>query len=121
MVTTYSRSIVAGTIRQKVGAPAKTEGTYSFVEDPVCGYPEIVTIENLPTFVSHNEDLNDFAIDSVEDLDLIGEYIVTIKSEICVPDDWTQTTCKKMLDQYDVKIIVEPCQVSTFTATTSFA
>ena len=66
-----------------------TDGNYIFDEDPVCNYPEIVTVTNLPSFAKHNEATSDFTIPQNNDLDLIGEYTVTLRSEIQVPDDYT--------------------------------
>ena len=57
-------------------------GKYIFTEDPVCQYPETVTLTNLPSFVEHNESTSDFSIPHNADLSLIGSYVVTIKSEI---------------------------------------
>ena len=78
-----------------------------------------MTVTNLPAFVTHNVATSDFTIDQVFDLSLIGEYVVTIRSEICVPDDYTQTACTTMADEYQFSIFVQPCVVSTYTATTS--
>ena len=42
---------------------------------------------------------------------------MTLKSEICVPDDHTQATCTPMVVEYDFKLVVESCIVSDYTAT----
>ena len=55
---------------------------------------------NLPIFVYHNEADADFTVDRVDDLGLIGEYLVNLRSEICVPDDYTKATCTTMFDEY---------------------
>ena len=55
---------------------------YSFLEDPGCDYPETVTINGLPNFIEHNESTSDFTLPYNSDLDLIGEYTVSIRSEI---------------------------------------
>ena len=49
-------------ITYNIGDPALTDGLYAFEETPVCGYPETVTLTNLPTFVTHNEANSDFMI-----------------------------------------------------------
>ena len=74
-----------------------TDGHYIFDEDPVCNYPEIVTVTNLPNFANHNEPSSDFTIPQNSDLDLIGEYTVTLKSEIHVPDDHSKATYTTMV------------------------
>ena len=65
---------------------------YIFVEDPICQYPETVTLTNLPEFIVHNEDTSDFTLAKNTNLSIIGSYIVTIKSEIQVPTDATSGT-----------------------------
>ena len=57
-----------------------TDGFYEFDEDPVCNYPETVTLTNLPNFVIHNEESSDFTIPQTGDLSLLGQYTVTIRS-----------------------------------------
>ena len=83
-----------------------TDGLYVFDEDPVCNYPEIVTLTNLPAFVTHNEGSSDFTVPQTGDLSLLGEYPVTIKSEICVPDDYTQDTCTTKFVEYEFLVIM---------------
>ena len=93
-----------------------TDGLYVFDEEPVCNYPETVTLTNLPSFVTHNEASSDFTIPQTGDLSLLGEYPVTIRSEICVPDDHTQNTCTTMFKEYDFVVVMQPCIVDTYTA-----
>ena len=50
------------------------------------------SVTNLPAFVTHNEGTSDFTIAKNSDSDLIGEYTVTVHSEIRVPNDYTQTS-----------------------------
>ena len=73
---------------------------------------------NLPSFVTHNLATADFTIPQTFDLALIGEYKVRIRSEISIPDDFTKTTFTKKFAEYDFLIRIEPCLVSTYTATT---
>ena len=73
-VNEYSRQLVPATIFHKVGAAAKNDGAYSFKELPECGYKQTVTVSDLPSFVTHNQDTSDFTIQKVSDLTLIGEY-----------------------------------------------
>jgi len=94
-------------------------GAYSFDEDTNCNYPETVTVTNLPAFATHNPATADFTIDYLEDLNLVGEYVVTIRSEICVPDDYTGATCTLMAGEYQFSIFIEPCSVTTYIDTTT--
>ena len=75
----------------------------------------------MPDFINHNEDTSDFDLPATSDLDLIGEYTVTIRSEIEVPDDPSGTTTTTMFVEYDFTIFVEPCIVNTYTATQEVA
>ena len=89
IVSTYTATTSITQIVYNIGALEKTDGLYTFDEDPVCNYPETITLTNMPVFVTHNESTSDFKIPQTSDLSLLGEYTVTIKSEICVPDDHT--------------------------------
>ena len=108
--TTYVTELV-----YNIGDSTLQGGSYVFSEDPICNYPETVTFENLPAFVTHNESTSDFTIPQTLDLALIGEYVVTIKSEICVPED--ENSCTKLDASYDFKVIMQPCIVNTYTDT----
>ena len=61
-VTTYTRDVVVGDINYNVGAASLTTGSYTFGEDPICDYPETVTVTNLPAFASHNSGTADFTV-----------------------------------------------------------
>ena len=100
-----------------IGAPDLTAGLYSFSQVALCNYPETVNLTNLPTFVTHNEVAKDFTIKKNSDLSLLGEYPVTIKSEICVTDDYTKNSCTKKSASFEFKIIFESCSVDSYTAT----
>ena len=119
LVDTYTADKIIESISYNIGAPDLTSTKYSFVEDPECNYPEIVTLQNLPAFVTHNEETSDFTIPLNRDLSLIGSYKVTIRSEIHIPDDYTKTTFTTMFVEYDFVIYIEPCLVSTYTDTTT--
>ena len=80
LVATYKRSLVAGSINHAVRAPEKNFGSYSFSETPICNYPTVVTVTDLPIFASHNKATSDFTIKYLTDLNLIGKYVVTVKS-----------------------------------------
>ena len=82
----YVDTLRVGEIRYAIGGSTMPNvGHYTFEEEPFCGYPETVTLTNLPTFLTHNEDSSDFTMQESSDLSLIGEYIVNIKSEIRWP------------------------------------
>ena len=102
-------------ISYNIGAPSLTSPKYSFVEDPPCFYPEIVTFNDLPDFVTHNLSTSDLTISQNSDLSLIGSYPVTIRSEIQVPDDFTMTTFTTMFVEYEFTILIEPCLVTSYT------
>ena len=117
-INTYSRNLVAGPIYFNIAAPGKTDGAYSFGEEPICNYDETVTVTNLPVFVTHNSGTADFTLSQISDLSLIGEYIVTIRSEICVPNDYTKSGCTVMADEYQFSIFVAGCLVTNYYAST---
>ena len=120
LVSTYLSTLEVTDISYNIGAPEILGvGSYIFVEDPVCGYPETVTLTNLPIFVLHNSlTSDDFTVPYTNDLELIGSYVVTIKSEICVPNDYTQGACTVMLSEHDFTVFMEPCLVTNYDATT---
>ena len=120
LVNTYEATQVVGPITYRVGDPAVTSSTYAFGEDPtICNYPEtFFSLANLPAWVTHNTASADFTIAPTSDLTLIGEYIVTVTSEIEVPDDYSKTTFTTMKATYDFSIFVEPCIVTELTMTT---
>ena len=97
-----------------MGAPAKTTGSYSFVQDPICDYPETVTISNLPTFLTNNEATADFTVSALSDLSLIGEYTITVRSEIMVPTDYTKSSFNTIFVEYNFPFRVQPCVVSSY-------
>lgn len=93
-----------------------TDGSYVFDETPFCGYPESVSVLDLPSFVVHNEDSSDFLIPQTSDLGLIGEYTASIKSAISVPDDFSKASFTEWADAYEFKIFVEPCRIDAYEA-----
>ena len=71
---------------------------------------------NLPVFVTHNEASSDFTIQRNSDSNLIGEYAVTVRSEIQVPSDYTETSFTTVSGTFEFVIKVESCIVSSYTA-----
>ena len=59
----------------------------------------------------------DFSVPYSFDLSLIGSYPVTIRSEINVPKDYTQTTFKNMFVEYEFIVFMQPCLVTSYDAT----
>ena len=108
-------------IRYALGTPNLTGGRYVFDELPFCGYSETVTLAGLPSFVTHNVATSDFTVPLKGDLSLIGEYVVNIKSSICVPNDYTKSLCTTMTVNYNFKVIVEACIVTSFKDTLTVA
>ena len=113
-ITDYVGTVRVIELRYNIGATDLTDGPYSFDELPVCGYPETVTLQDLPAFVTHNGGPDDFTIPRNSDLGLIGEYTANIESLISVPDDYTMSTFTDWFVQYDFKIYIEPCLVNTY-------
>ena len=119
IVNTYIATLEVADISYNIGATELANiSPYVFDEDPVCNYPETVTLTNLPVFVTHNAPTtDDFTVPYSDNLDIIGSYVVTIRSEISVPDDYTKTTFTTMFDEHDFVVFIEPCLVSTYEAT----
>lgn len=60
-----------------IGDEKVTAGFYNFIEvGSDCDYPEHITVTNLPDFITHNEESQDFTIAFTEDLNLAGTYQV---------------------------------------------
>ena len=88
VVDSYTATFVAADIIYDLGAPTlENVSYYEFEQSPNCGYPETVTLTDLPTFVTQNIADADFTVPFNSDLSLIGQYPVTIRSEIQVPVD----------------------------------
>jgi len=62
VVTDYVDTQQVTEILYVLGTPDLTEGSYIFDELPFCGYPETVTLTNLPAFVTHNAGTSDFTV-----------------------------------------------------------
>ena len=113
-ITDYIDTLKVDEIRYSLGEPSLQDGPYTFDEVPFCGYPETVTLTNLPVFVTHNGASSDFTVPKNGDLNLIGEYTVNIRSEIQVPDDHTQSTFTSFQVNYDFLVIIDPCVVDAY-------
>ena len=62
LVSTYTATTTVTTIIYNVNQADLTDGFYQFDEDPVCDYPETVTVTNLPPFAIHDEPASNFII-----------------------------------------------------------
>ena len=64
LVTTYTATTEVADISYNIGAADLLNvGPYVFDEEPVCNYPETVTLTSLPSFVTHNApDTDDFSV-----------------------------------------------------------
>ena len=62
IVTSYVASQKVSEIRYQLESPSLTDGRYVFDEVPFCGYSETITLEGLPSFVTHNVSTSDFTI-----------------------------------------------------------
>jgi len=101
LIDTYTATQKVGDIIYNVGAAGLVNvGAYKFDESPVCNYPETVILTSLPVFVTHKLPTSNFDLPKTIDLSLIGSYVVTIRSEIQVPNDYTGTSFTTMFDQY---------------------
>jgi hypothetical protein len=109
LVDSYMANQILTVISYNVGAPSLTSPMYTFDESPPCFYAETVTFTNLPAFVTHNVGSSDLTIPQTFDLSLVGEYTVTIRSEIYIPDDSSMTTYSILFAEYDFIIRIEPC------------
>ena len=104
LITSYEATTKVTVIVYNVNQLSLTAGNYVFDESPFCGYPETVAVTDLPAFATHNEVASDFTIPQNNNLDLIGEYSVTLRSEISVPNDHTKTTFTPHFVEYVFKI-----------------
>ena len=114
LVSTYEATKKVQVIVYNVGQPDKTDGYYVFDESPVCNYPETVTLRDLPAFVQHNEPTSDFTIPLNRNLDIIGGYTVTIRSEISIPDDYSASSFTTMHVEYEFLVQIEECLISGY-------
>ena len=115
-ITDYVETLKVVEIRYALGERALQDGPYTFDEKPFCGYPETVTLTNLPGFVTHNGASSDFTVPQNGDLSLIGEYTVNIRSEVQVPDDHTQSTFTSFEVNYDFLVVIDPCVIDAYVA-----
>ena len=70
----------------------------------------------MPSFAVHNKATSDITIPQNNDLNLIGEYTVRIRSEITIPDDFSGATSSTKFVEYDFVIQIEECTVNSYTA-----
>ena len=68
-----------------------------------------------PTWIQHNTDTKDFTVPFTQNKAAIGDYIITIRNEISVPDSADKLSFTPQIVQYDFTISIQPCQVNTFT------
>ena len=54
VVDSYVDTVTVGTINYNIGTSTITDGEYKFLQSPICGYSETVTVTNLPIFANHN-------------------------------------------------------------------
>lgn len=82
IINSYEVADTIPTLTYIIGDPDFISTSYSFDETPVCNYPEIVTVTDLPAFSQHVSTNANFKIPKIEDLSLDGSYTVTLRSEI---------------------------------------
>ena len=97
-----------------IGGQSVTGGNYNFAEIlSSCGYPQEVTLQGLPDFVTHNEESQDFTIESVDDVSLAGTYRIQITSTIKAPTSATDPTLIIVTASTEFELeLIDPCQVT---------
>ena len=50
-------------------------------------------------------------------MSLIGEYTVTLRSEISIPTDYTKNSYDKLFVEYNFLIQIEECVITSYDAT----
>lgn len=96
-------------ITYNIGSTTLTGGKYQNQQSPACGYSEVVTVPDLPPWVTHNAETADFTIGQTSDATLIGEHVFTIISEIQMPTNYTRSQFTTKTLEYEMTIIVKPC------------
>ena len=66
--------------------------------------------------VQHQEAERNFVVMQQNDNQNVGMYTITISSEISVPDDATKTSYTPYTVSYDFTIVIQPCAVNNFIA-----
>ena len=113
-IISFSSKVTVASIKYYINTATLTAGQYAFEQNPLCGYPETITVTGLPAFASHNAVPHDFTVPATSDLALIGVYPVTLRSEISVPNDYTKTSYTKHFVQYSFDLRMEPCQITSY-------
>ena len=81
-----------------------------FNQTPDCGYEQVITISGAPSFVTHDEVAKTFLIEPTQESD-VGDYTVTVKSSILVPDDASKSSFTEWNKSFSFTIVVEPEEV----------
>ena len=113
-VVSIDPKVFAAELFYNINQPTKTGAYYEFEQSPACGYPQTVTILDLPAFVTHNDASSEFTILKSSDGSLVGEYTVTIRSEVQVPDDYTKSTFTPVTGEFQFVIKVKSCIVTSY-------
>ena len=113
-VNDYTLTSAVDSIEYEIGSARLTDGFYIFDENPYCNYQETVTVTNMPEFMTHDEINSEFTISIVTDLSKIGSYVITIKSEIQIPDDAVLSSYTTMSASYDLTVYLKPCEVDSY-------
>ena len=100
-----------------VGQPSITSEINAFVQNPKCGYPETLSITEVPWFVSHDKSSFSFTVPYMSVNDSVGAYSVRIRNSISVPNDATKVSSTPYEVDYTLKIYISPCAVKSYTQT----
>ena len=101
-------------ITYNLGDPSVTQGTFSFVQNNACGYPETISMTGLPAWVTYDDANRDFTVPLSSDPARVGQYPVTITSELSVPTDYTKTAFITISATNSFTIFVNPCIVTNY-------
>ena len=81
-VTTLSANLKPNTLSYTIGGPILIDAAYSFKQDPMCNYVEIVELTNLPHFVTHSVSNKNFMIPFTENREFAGTIAVKMRGYI---------------------------------------
>lgn len=119
-IGSYTTVTTVDDITMSVIDPAVTSTSYEFIQTPVCGYPEVVTLTGLPSFVTHNVATRDFTIAPSDDSH-IGIFTVDVVCKISVPDNPEKSSFTEYTQTDSFTITIEPCMPTSFNIITPVA
>ena len=87
---------------------------YDFVEIvSQCGYPQEIQVEDLPPFLQHNAETQDFTMLETDDMGFLGTYKVRIVSVTSYPTSSTNPTPRVTTVETSFELmLVHQCELS---------